>query len=88
MLFFKFFSHNQLCEKLFSPRPKGIICFGNLTPSQFETIREEHLNIDKDTFKKIRKICYNEPHDWMLINCETERIFKKFDEIIYEESEN
>lgn len=66
----------------------NIICFGNLTPSQFETIREEHLNIDKDTFKKIRKICYNEPHDWMLINCETERIFKKFDEIIYEESEN
>ena len=66
----------------------NIICFANLTPSQFETIREEHLNIDKDTFKKIRKMCYSEPHDWMLINCESERIFKKFDEIIYEEEDN
>lgn len=66
----------------------NIICFGNLTPSQFEIIREEHLNIDKDTFKKIRKMCYTEPHDWMLINCDTERIFKKFDEIIYEEEDN
>lgn len=66
----------------------NIICFGNLTPSQFEIIREEHLNIDKDTFKKIRKMCYNDPHDWMLINCESERIFKKFDEIMYEEDDN
>lgn len=66
----------------------NIICFANLTPSQFETIREEHLNIDKDTFKKIRKMCYTEQHDWMLINCESERIFKKFDEIIYEEEDN
>jgi type IV secretory pathway VirB4 component len=80
-------NYNAL-DKSLRALASNIICFGNLTPSQFETIREEHLNIDKETFKKIRKICYNEPHDWMLINSESERIFKKFDEIIYEESEN
>lgn len=65
----------------------NIICFGNLGNSQFETIREEHINMPQEDFNKIRKFAFKEPHDWILINAGSERIFSKFDEIIYTEEE-
>ena len=36
-------------------------------------------------FKEIRNFVYNEPYKWMFINVPTNRIFKEFDEIIYED---
>ena len=39
----------------------------------------------KDKFEEIRNFVYNEPYKWMFINVPTNRIFKEFDEIIYED---
>lgn len=77
-------NYNAL-DKSLRALASNIICFGNLTPSQFESIREEHLNISKEDFLKIRKMAFKEKHDWLLINTETERIFSKFNEIQYED---
>lgn len=79
-------NYNAL-DKSLRALASNIIAFKNLTPSQFESIREEHLNISVDDFKKIRKMAYKDTHDWMLINTESERIFKRFDEIVYEEED-
>jgi hypothetical protein len=60
----------------------NIICF-NVGNIQFEKIREEHLNVKKETFLDIRKFAFNGKHDWILINPDSGRIFKQFDEIDY-----
>jgi len=62
----------------------NLICF-NLGNVQFEKIKEEHLNIKQEVFDKIRKFAFKNPHDWILINPDSERVFKGFDEISYKE---
>jgi type IV secretory pathway VirB4 component len=65
----------------------NLICF-NLGNVQFEKIKQEHLNMKQETFDKIRKFAFKNPHDWILINPDTERIFKGFDEISYKQEMN
>lgn len=60
----------------------NIIAF-NLGNVQFQKIKEEHLNMKQETFDEIRKFSYKNPHDWILINPDSERIFKGFHEIDY-----
>ena len=62
----------------------NLICF-NLGNVQFQKIKEEHLNMKQETFDKIRKFAFKNPHEWILINPDSERVFKAFDEIVYKE---
>jgi hypothetical protein len=65
----------------------NIICF-NLGNVQFYKIHEEHLNMKRETFDQVRKFAYKKPHEWILINPDSERIFKGFDEISYQKDED
>jgi hypothetical protein len=62
----------------------NIIMF-KLNKTQTEKIFIENVEQAKDKFEEIRNFVYNEPYKWMFINVPTNRIFKEFDEIIYED---
>jgi hypothetical protein len=62
----------------------NIIMF-KLNKTQTEIIFIENVEQAKDKFEEIRNFVYNEPYKWMFINVPTNRIFKEFDEIIYED---
>jgi len=50
---------------------------------QTERIFNELVESHKDKFEIIRNFVFNEPYQWMFINLASQRIFKKFDEVIY-----
>lgn len=50
--------------------------------SQTLKIFNEVIETDKDKFEEIRDMVYDEPHSWFFINVESQRMFKRFDEIV------
>lgn len=50
----------------------------------FQEIVDEYLEMSKKEALVLYKLGYQENHDWLLLNTSSARIFKKFDEIIYE----
>ena len=50
-------------------------------------IMDEHVEdyAEKQFIKKLVKIVYNEPHQYLFLNTNTHRMFKGFDELIIEE---
>jgi len=73
-------------EKSLRELINNIILF-KLNKSQTEKIFNEVVETAKDKFTKIRNLVFNEPYQWMFINCSSQRIFKGFDEIIYDDDE-
>lgn len=59
-----------------------------LGKSQTEKVFNEIIEIHRDKFDKIRDLVYDEKYNWLFVNVATQRIYKKFDEIIFEEDEN
>ena len=58
----------------------------NLGKSQLEKIFNEVVQIDKDKYQALIDLCFNEPHDWILINLHKSRtIYRMFDKIVIEE---
>jgi len=49
---------------------------------EFEILFDENFEQKKDHALDIMKYVYKEPHDWLMLNVDTQRMFKKFDEII------
>jgi hypothetical protein len=49
---------------------------------EFEILFSENFEQKKDHALDIMKYVYKEPHDWLMLNVDTQRMFKKFDEII------
>ena len=47
----------------------------NLGKSQLEKIFIEVAQIDKDKYQQIIDLCFNDPHDWILINLHKIRYF-------------
>ena len=47
-----------------------------------ENIFLEQFEQYKDDFTKIMKLCYNEPHNFLYINTNSQRLFQNWDEII------
>jgi hypothetical protein len=62
----------------------NIILF-KLNKTQTEKIFNECVESAKDKFDNIRDFVFDEPYKWMFINLPSQRIFKEFDEIIYDE---
>jgi hypothetical protein len=52
--------------------------------AEWEVINEEMMEIDKKKAIVIYKNVYKQPHQWILINLTTSKMYHKFDEIIYD----
>ena len=65
----------------------NVILF-KLGKRQTERIFDELIESHKDKFDVIRDFVFNEPYQWMFINIVSQRIFKKFDEVIYNNSDS
>jgi len=57
----------------------------NVSKKELENINDEQIELPKDTFNSIVKMCFKEPHDFMYINPNSQRIFCNWNEIIIEE---
>ena len=62
----------------------NIIMF-KLNKTQTEKIFNENVEHAKDKFELIRDFVFDEPFKWMFINLPSQRIFKEFDEILFDE---
>lgn len=60
----------------------NIIMF-KLNKSQTEKIFNEAVESAKDKFSQIRDLVFDKPYTWLFINLPSQRIFKEWDEIIY-----
>jgi DNA replication protein DnaC len=60
----------------------NIIMF-KLNKSQTEKVFNEAVESAKDKFEEIRNLVYDKPYTWLFINLPSQRIFKEWDEIIY-----
>jgi hypothetical protein len=49
---------------------------------EFENLFDELFERDKDLAMEIMRYAYQEPHDYLMLNIDNQRMFKKFDEII------
>ena len=59
-----------------------------LGKSQTDKIFNELIELHRDKFDEIRRLVLNEKYNWMFINLGSQKIYKKFDEIIFNEDEN
>jgi hypothetical protein len=61
-----------------------------VSKKELETIRDEILEtIPRDCVGALSKLVYDKPHEYLFINGDSQRLFKKFDEIIiHEDTEN
>ena len=49
---------------------------------EFENLFDELFETSKDLALDIMNIAYDEPHNYLMLNVDTQKIYKKFDEII------
>ena len=59
-----------------------------LNKTQTEKIFEEAVESAKDKFSQIRDLVFDKPYTWMFINLPTQRIFKEWDELIYNDNDD
>ena len=65
----------------------NVILF-KLNKSQNEKIFNELIETHKDKFDLIRKLVFNKPYTWLFLNMKSQRIFKEWDEIIFDDDED
>lgn len=58
-----------------------------LGKSQTDKIFNELIELHRDKFDEIRRLVFDEKYNWMFINLGTQKIYKKFDEIKFNEDE-
>lgn len=58
-----------------------------LGKSQTNKIFDELIECHRDKFDQIRDMVFDEKYQWLFVNLNSQRIYKKFDEIIFEEEE-
>jgi hypothetical protein len=64
----------------------NIILF-KLGKSQTEKIFNEIIELHREKFDEIRDLVFDEKYNWLFVNVGTQRIYKKFDEIIFNEDD-
>jgi hypothetical protein len=64
----------------------NVILF-KLNKSQNEKIFNEIIETHKDKFDNIRKLVFNKPFTWLFINMKSQRMFKEWDEIIFDDDD-
>jgi hypothetical protein len=76
-----------LCQNFFALHKSlreivnNVVLF-RLGKSQTEKIFDELIEMHKEKFDEIRDLVFDEKYNWMFINLATQRIYKKFDEIL------
>lgn len=82
-----------LCQNFFALHKSlreivnNVVLF-KLGKSQSEKIFNELIEIHKEKFDDIRDLAFDEKYNWLFINLGSQRIYKKFDEIIFNEDED
>jgi hypothetical protein len=73
----------------FSKIPKGLreICQNfivfDIGKSQLEKLFKETIQMKREKFEDLIKVCFIEPHDWILINLhKSKKIYRNWDEVI------
>jgi hypothetical protein len=61
-----------------------LFVFNSVSKKELESIFEEQIEIYKDLFLKVINLCFKNPHDFLYINKESNRLFNNWDEIIIE----
>ena len=56
-----------------------------MSKREFEIIYEELFEQTKQHALEIMKFVFKEPHDWMMLNVDSQKMYKNFDEIILPE---
>lgn len=74
-----YFALEKSCRELIN----NVVLF-KLNKTQTEKIFLECVESAKEKFDHIRDFVFDEPYQWMFINLPSQRIFKGWDEIIYE----
>lgn len=64
----------------------NIILF-KLGKSQTDKVFNEIIELHRDKFDKIRDLVYDEKFNWLFVSVASQRIYKKFDEIVFEEED-
>ena len=65
----------------------NVILF-KLNKSQNEKIFNEIIETHKDKFDLIRKLVFNKPYTWLFINMKSQRMFKEWDEILFDDDDD
>ena len=73
-------------EKSLRELINNIIMF-KLNKTQTEKIFNENVESARDKFDAIRDFVFDEPYRWLFINVPSNRIFKEFDEILFDEDD-
>lgn len=71
------------------PRPvrlglTNIFCW-RVKKREIENLLTEQIEMQKENFKDVLKICFNESHDFMFLDSNSQRIFSNWNEIIIDE---
>ena len=69
---------------------RQLVAVGNLlfllqvisAKKEFEVLFEELFEQEKDYAHEIMKHVYQKPHDWLILNVDSQRMYKMFDEVI------
>ena len=64
-------------RKLFT----NCVCF-KPSKKEFEKLTEELFEMNKDKAIEIMKYVYRDPHDYLVLNVDTQRFYRFFDELI------
>jgi len=52
---------------------------------EFQNLFNELFETKKDLAIDMMNIAYQQPHDWLMLNVDSQRFYRKFDEIIITE---
>jgi hypothetical protein len=71
------------------PRPvrlglTNIFCW-RVKKREIENLLTEQIEMQKENFKDVLKVCFNESHDFMFLDSNSQRLFSNFNEIIIDE---
>ena len=55
---------------------------------EFQLVFDELVETKKELFCDVMKISYNDPHNFLFLNVNSQRIFKNWDELIFHEDDS
>ena len=59
-----------------------------LGKSQTDKIFDELIELHREKFDEIRRLVFDEKYNWMFINLGSQKIYKKFDQLSFNEDED
>ncbi len=60
----------------------NIIVF-DLGKEELDNVFQEVIKKNKNEFTELVEFCFNERHDWVCVNTKSRKIYKKFDEVLF-----